>query len=62
MGLFRRLGAKMDIQTKSSTSLIWPTALAGLVGAVFLVAAVLSGPADADAPVKPINANFQIQR
>ena len=52
----------MDIQTKSSTSLIWPTALAGLVGAVFLVAAVLSGPADADAPVKPINANFQIQR
>jgi hypothetical protein len=52
----------MDIQAKSSTSLIWPTALAGLIGAVFLVAAVLSGPADADAPIKPISASAQNQR
>jgi hypothetical protein len=52
----------MDIEANSSSSLIWPTALAGLVGAVFLVAAVLSGPADADAPVKPNSASVHIQR
>ncbi|MDO9382315.1 MAG: hypothetical protein Q7T86_05560 [Hyphomicrobiaceae bacterium] len=51
----------MDVQAKSSSSLIWPTALAGLFGSVFLIAAVLSGPADADAPVKPNIATIQAQ-
>lgn len=51
----------MDIQAKSSLSLIWPTTLAGLVGAAFLVAAVLAGPADADAPEVVANVNVTVQ-
>lgn len=52
----------MTAQQTSSISLIWPTTLAGALGALFLVIAVLYGPADADAPVSPISATQQIQR
>lgn len=52
----------MDIQAKSLLSLIWPTTLAGLMGAGFLVAAVLAGPADADAPAERISVSTQIAR
>jgi hypothetical protein len=39
----------LTTQAHTSTSLIWPTALAGVLGAVVLVAAVLvAGPADAE--------------
>ncbi len=51
----------MNAQAKSSLSLIWPTTLAGLVGTAFLVAAVLAGPADADAPEAAASVNVKVQ-
>lgn len=37
----------MTTQAHVSKSLIWPTALAGVLGAVVLAFAVLAGPTDA---------------
>lgn len=38
------------MKTQSSSSMIWPTTLAGLLGGVMLVFAVLAVPTDAATP------------